>query len=76
MNPGVVETQSVWIYSDSDSTGETIILTETGVNTAIFDGSVQAVSGSPGSGQLSLSHGDNITVEYDDVDCGGSPVTV
>ena len=75
-NSGTVETITVLVYSTIDPTGDSVILTETGPDTGIFEGSVQAVAGSPGIGQIQVSHGDTVTAEYDDADCGGLPVTV
>ncbi|MBN1552295.1 hypothetical protein JW979_12555, partial [bacterium] len=75
-NGSQIETVDIWVYSTTDSTGETITLTETGVDTAIFEGVVHGTSGSPGVGEVQLTHGDTIYAEYYDADCSGSPQTV
>jgi len=51
---------------------EWVTLVETGGDTGIFEGSLDAVPGtaSPDSGFLELNHGDEISVEYEDLDDG------
>ncbi|MDQ7008002.1 MAG: hypothetical protein Q9Q40_12290 [Acidobacteriota bacterium] len=75
-DPEVVETAVLKVTSSTDTTGELVTVTETGVNTSKFTGSISTVSGAatPGDGLLQLSDGDVITVTYEDADDGsGSP---
>jgi len=74
VNPGAADTGVVTVYSDTDPTGEDTVLTETGPDTGIFQGS-QALD-TAGSGVVLVSHGDTLTVSYDDADCQGAPQTV
>ena len=60
-----ITTVDVTIKSDSDTTGITKTLTETGPNTGVFKGSVQFISGSSvANSQLIVSAGDIITATY------------
>ncbi|HQL55297.1 MAG TPA: hypothetical protein PLQ87_11365, partial [Phycisphaerae bacterium] len=73
----VIETVAVAVQSTSEPAGESVLLTETGVGTASFVGTIE---GSPtaGAGALLLAHGDTITVTYVDADdgLGGTNVVV
>lgn len=76
---GTIEEVDVSIVSfPTDTTPEDIRLTETGVDTATFSGSIRlTTSPSAPDGDLSVAHGDLITVYYMDADDGtGNPVTV
>ncbi|MBN1879866.1 hypothetical protein JW823_07120 [bacterium] len=74
--PGTVETVIVDIDSDSNPIPESVLLTETGPDTAQFAGSIMTSATQSGSGYLRVSHDDMIVVYYDDADCDGSPVEV
>ncbi|MFZ2071431.1 MAG: S8 family serine peptidase [Halobacteriota archaeon] len=74
-----IEEAEVSIMSfPTEITPENITLTETGVDTATFTGSIRLTTSAPvPDGDLSVSHGDLITVYYLDADDGtGNPVTV
>ncbi len=60
---GSVETVSVTVTSNTDPTGEVVLLTETGVNTARFEGTL-VLSTSAGTGILQVSEYDTVTAEY------------
>ncbi|MBN1355366.1 S8 family serine peptidase [bacterium] len=63
-------TQDVSVESDSEPGGETVMLTETGSDTGIFEGSIYT-TGTPGvSGELTIAHGDEIRAIYHDEDNG------
>ncbi len=73
----VIETVTVTVESDTESSGETVLLTETGENTADFRGSISLdVVDAPG--MLHVTAGDTVTVTYIDADngLGGYGVTV
>ncbi len=74
---GVVETVDVNIASDTDPTGLTLTLTETGPETAAFRATVD-LNESGGAGVLQIADGDTVTATYIDADDGqgGSNVTV
>ncbi len=73
----VVETVNVSITSTSEPTGETVTLTETGAQTALFQGTIN-LSPTNSSGVLQVAHGDTVTMTYLDADdgMGGMNVTV
>lgn len=70
-DPSVAETITIKIYSDSDPTGFTITLTETGPNTGIFQSDFNFTNGASNAATRSIKvkDGDTITIEY-----GGSTV--
>ncbi|UCF68312.1 MAG: Zn-dependent exopeptidase M28, partial [Acidobacteriota bacterium] len=75
-DPGSQETISVPVWSDTEATPETIVLTERGADSMLFDGTIALTTASPvsGDGQLSIVEGDTIHSEYTDaLDCDGSP---
>jgi subtilisin-like proprotein convertase family protein len=65
-------TQAVSIASNTETTPETVILSAAGPNSGNFNGTFALASGAPvaSDGQLSVSHGDTITVTYTDADDG------
>ena len=73
----VVETVSVNIYSDSEPGGESLLLTESGPETAEFVGDIALVL-SDAAGSLWIADGDTITAEYLDANdgLGGTNVLV
>jgi len=73
---GGVETTTVVVDSTTEPAGESVLLTETGGNTSIFQG-LLPISGTDGAGVLWVSDGDTITATYNDADNGtGNPATV
>lgn len=66
-----VGTHAVSVVSDSEPGGESVNLSETPPGTGSFTGTIDATSGPAGAdGQLSVSHGDTVTVTYVDADDG------
>ncbi|MBN1880312.1 hypothetical protein JW823_09410 [bacterium] len=76
VNPGVADTASVQIYSDSEPSPETVVLTESGPNTSEFVGTIMTSDSNSGLGYLLVSDGDIVTVHYHDANCEGSPADV
>lgn len=68
-NDNVIETVSVTIKSTSEPAGETVVLTETGAQTAAFAGTIP-LSTSNSVGTLQIADGDTITATYIDADDG------
>jgi hypothetical protein len=77
-NPATVQTVVVNVASDSEAGGESVLLTETGVNTSRFGGTL-ATATSDAPGVLLVAPGDGVTATYVDADDGmggfGVPVT-
>jgi hypothetical protein len=75
LSPSVVDTIHVSVASTTETSPETITLTETGVNTSQFTGSIQTIGGAPASdGTLQVAGGDLVSVSYRDADDGtGTP---
>ncbi len=71
----VVETVNVTINSNSEPGGETVVLTETGAQTADFRGTIN-LSSSNGSGVLQVANGDTVTATYVDADDGQGGINV
>lgn len=72
----LVETVTVTIVSDTEPSGETVLLTETAPETADFRGTI-SLRTTDGVGILRISPGDAIVVTYEDADDGtGQPATV
>jgi len=66
-DPGTKDTTTAEVVSTTEGTPEVITLTETGVNTAIFKGTIPVVSGAPApDGKISVKDGDTITARYQD----------
>ena len=65
----VAETVTVTIASDSEPTGESVLLTETGGPTAQFVGTIP-LSATDATGVLLVAHGDLVTATYIDADDG------
>ncbi len=74
-DPGMQETVTVEVWSDTETTAETVMLTERNADSMMFEGSITttmnpAVSG---DGMLSVSPSDTVTVRYTDtLDCDGA----
>jgi hypothetical protein len=64
-NPTLQENIQATVTSDSDPVGQTVTLTETGVNTGNFTGTIQ-ISDSIASGKVYTEYGDTLTVTYTD----------
>jgi hypothetical protein len=63
----VIQTITADIYSDSDSGGFTLTLTETDEDTGVFEGTVFFTTDAATSGSnLRVSEGDTVTAEYTD----------
>jgi len=76
INPTTIQTVNVNIASTSEPAGETVTLTETGVDTSTFVGTI-ALSSTDSAGVLWGAHGNTITATYVDADAGGGgPATV
>jgi len=66
-NPDSVENFQVDVYSDSDSGGIELTVTETNESTGVFEGTVFfTTSSASGGATLRVSEGDSITAEYSD----------
>ena len=75
LDPGVQETIQVVVRSDSEPAGETVTLTERGLDSKLFSSTVSLTVGSPvgGDGLLSVTEGDLLRTEYvDALDCAGN----
>jgi len=68
-NPSAIDTVSVTIDSSIEPYGETVLLSETGVNTGIFKGAIplKVGVGAPADGYLEVKDMDNITARYFDM---------
>ena len=67
LNPESVDNFEVDVWSDSDSGGIDLTVTETNESTGIFEGTVQFTLDDSSSGhRLRISEGDIITAEYED----------
>ncbi|MHC4064711.1 MAG: S8 family serine peptidase, partial [Planctomycetota bacterium] len=73
----VVETVQILVQSDSEPGGEPVLLTETGLDTGTFEGSIP-LSSTDGSGVLFVNDGDTVSAVYVDADdgLGGTNVSV
>jgi len=69
-------THDVWLGSSSEPEGETLRLTETGVESGVFAGALPTTSASPHTGQLLVSEGDAVEVIYIDEDDGHGGVNI
>jgi hypothetical protein len=72
VSPTTVDSVTVTVTSSTEILPETVILTETGVNTSRFSGSIATSAGAPsaGDGILQVADGDVLTVTYQDSDDG------
>ncbi|MBW2416983.1 MAG: hypothetical protein JRH19_00465 [Deltaproteobacteria bacterium] len=75
LDPLTPQSLSVVIASNSELGGESVVLTEDGVDSASFVGTL-ALSVSDASGVLLVAHGDTATVTYVDADDGEGGVGV
>jgi hypothetical protein len=68
-NSGTAETVTATIMSETETTAENVTLTETGVNTGIFSGTIAfevSTSFTNGDSKLQVSQGDKLTGSYVD----------
>ena len=71
----VIDTTTVSVVSDSDTSGETVLLTESAPESATLLGSIDvAVSDAPGVVQV--AEGDTVTITYIDADDGAGGINV
>ncbi|WP_200829069.1 hypothetical protein [Nitrosopumilus zosterae] len=67
LNPELVNTFSIDVWSDSDLGGIDLTVTETGQATGIFEGEVKFTSNDQSSGhRLRVNDGDYVTAKYED----------
>ncbi len=70
-NPNAIDTAVLRVTSSSETTPELVTVTETGINSSRFTGTLQTTPNAPAAdGTLSVKHGDTITVTYLDSDDG------
>jgi hypothetical protein len=68
LNPKAIDKFDTNVWSDSDSGGIKLTMTETGQDTGIFQGTVYFTTNFQSSGnRLHVSEGDTVTGEYDDL---------
>ncbi len=72
---GVAETVNVTIASTSEPAGETVTLTESGPQTALFVGTISLATVDSG-GVLQIADGDTVTTTYVDADDGQGGINV
>ena len=78
-DPGAADEVTVEVLSDTEASPESLLLTETGVSTQTFSGSIAIDEGAavPGDALIQVYDGDTITVTYHDADDGtGNPADV
>src|SRR5262245_1325416 len=74
-SPTTAQPASVRVWSATEPAGETLTVTERGVNSMLFDGTMPTTTGAAvsGDGKLSVSPGDVLHAEYvDALDCDGA----
>ena len=70
-------TASVTLESDTETTPETVTLTELGADTGVFRGTIDTTAGAASAdGLLQVSHGDTVTATYIDADDGQGGIDV
>ncbi|MBI5000191.1 MAG: hypothetical protein HZB92_01495 [Euryarchaeota archaeon] len=69
------QTVNVNVNSTLEPAGETLTLTETGVNTSVFTGNI-TLSATNGVGIIWVAHGSVVTATYNDANNGTGPATV
>jgi PKD repeat protein len=77
-NPAAADSVSVTITSTTEAGGESVLCTETGISTGLFEGSIALAPGAAAAdGVLQVADGDTITVTYLDADdgAGGTNLT-
>lgn len=74
-DPGVQESITVEVWSNTESTPELVTLTERSADSELFEGTIPLTTAAPASGDglLSVTEGDALSAEYvDALDCDGS----
>jgi hypothetical protein len=74
-DPGLQETIQVAVWSDSETTPETVLLTERAASSPVFAGTIATTLNPPvpGDGVLSVTAGDSVYADYTDaLDCDGA----
>ncbi len=71
VNGAAVETTTIPIKSNAEPTGETVLLTETGVDTGVFQG-MKTISATNSAGVLLVNAADVINATYNDANYGGT----
>ncbi|MFH1749047.1 MAG: hypothetical protein ABIG44_18605 [Planctomycetota bacterium] len=74
-DPEIAESVEVTVTSDSELAGERIVLTETAVDSALFEAQLD-LSGIDAEGVLLVAPGDTVTVTYIDADDGAGGIDV
>lgn len=74
-NPNWAESVQATLSSGSEPAGETVILTETAADSAVFE-SLMELSESDSAGTLQVAPGDTITLRYIDADDGAGNLNV
>ncbi|HUU82142.1 MAG TPA: hypothetical protein VM243_01440, partial [Phycisphaerae bacterium] len=69
VDPGALDTITVTIQSNSEVSGETVLLTETSLDVGKFEGTIQ-ISETDAPGVVFVADGDKLTVTYVDADDG------
>jgi hypothetical protein len=68
-DPNAIDTVTISVSSDSEPAGESVLLQETGVGTATFEGSIP-LSATNAPGVVQVVEGDTLTATYVDADNG------
>lgn len=71
--PGIVNSVQAQVTSDQDPRGVTVALTETGLTTGIFTGTLGLTEGLSRADAISVRSGNNLTVTYDPDGNGPAP---
>lgn len=75
LDGGAIDTAEVFMATDGEPAGETLVLTETDLNTGAFVGSIIFSDTESGPGYLLIVGADTVVATYDDADCEGAPQT-
>jgi hypothetical protein len=76
MDPNVIDSFSIHVWSDSDAGGIDLTVTETDKNTGIFEGTVSLTTTDESSGhRLRVTGGDSIFAKYQDSTLSAGAVT-
>jgi hypothetical protein len=76
MDPNVIDSFSIHVWSDSDAGGIALTVTETDKNTGIFEGTVSLTTTDESSGhRLRVTGGDSIFAKYQDSTLSAGAVT-
>jgi hypothetical protein len=67
LNPNAIDKFAANVWSDSDSGGILLYMTETGPDSGIFQGTVYFTNNTSSGNRLHVSEGDTVTGDYDDM---------